>query len=168
MGRVMVIIISLAVLGSILNVGTIGELAIAMVGKGQDLWLITPKEAAMAPAKESGLEGEIPVAAESEMGPKIEVIKPTQGASAKPPVEIDIKFVAKSSPVDPASLTVSVVKLINIDITDRVRTYVTASGIHVPAAQLPSGKHTVRISIADQDGLRSVKDVTFEVLDSKS
>lgn len=167
MGRV-IVIISLAVLGGMLSIGAIGELGIAIAGKGQDMWLITPKEAAMAPAKERGLEGEIPVAAESEMGPKIEVIKPTQGASAKPPVEVEIKFVAKSSPVDPASLTVSVVKLINIDITDRVRTYVTASGIHVPAAQLPSGKHTVRISIADQDGLRSVKDLTFEVLESKS
>lgn len=162
------IIISLVLCGGLLSSGTIGGPGVVLAGKGQDLWLITPKEAAMAPAKERGLEGEIPVAAESDMGPKIEVIKPVQGASAKPPVEVEIKFVAKSSPVDPASLTVSVVKLINIDITDRVRTYVTASGIHVPAAQLPSGKHTVRISIADQDGLRSVKDVTFEVLDGKS
>lgn len=167
MGR-MIAIISLVVFAGMFSEGMIGGAGIVLAGKGQDLWLITPKEAAMAPAKESGLGGEIPVSAESELGPKIEVIKPTQGASAKPPVEVEIKFVSKGSPVDPMSLTVSVVKLINIDITDRVRTYVTASGIHVPAAQLPSGKHTVRISIADQDGLRSVKDVTFEVLEGKS
>ena len=127
-------------------------------------WLITPEEAAMAPAPEGGGKGEIAVGGEADLGPNIEVVKPTNGGSAPPPVEVDIKFAPKLSPVDPASLKVVVVKFINIDITDRVREYASASGIHVPSAQIPSGKHTVRVSIADKDGLRSYKDVTFEVL----
>jgi hypothetical protein len=145
-------------------------LAPAPVQAGQDIdwWLITPHEAAMAPAQEGFGSGEIQIGGESDLGPRIEVVKPTNGGSAPPPVEVDIKFVPKMSPVDPASLKVSVVKFINIDITDRVRAQASAEGIHVPGAQIPSGKHTVRISIADMDGLRSVKDVTFEVLDSKS
>lgn len=130
-------------------------------------WLITPQEAAMAPAPEGLSGGEIPVGGESDLGPKIEVVKPTDGGSAPSPVEVDVKFAPKLSPVDLASLKVSVVKFINIDITDRVRAHASANGIHVPGAQIPLGKHTVRISIADQDGLRSVKDVTFEVLDGK-
>lgn len=140
---------------------------IGVSGKGQavkDLWLITPQEAATAPVPDGFGSGETPVAGVADLGPTIDVVKPTDGGSAPPPVEVDIRFTPKSSPVDPATLKVSVVKLINIDITDRVRSYASATGIHVPAAQIPSGKHTVRVSIADKDGLRSYKDVTFEVL----
>lgn len=161
-------IISMAVIGTVVSAWFVLAPGSAHAVKDNDVWLITPQEAAMAPAREGVLGGEIPIAAESDLGPKIEVVKPNNGGSAPPPVEVDIKFTPKMSPVDPASLKVSVVKFVNIDITDRVRAYATASGIHVPGAQLPSGKHTVRVSIADQDGLRSVKDVTFEVLEGKS
>lgn len=130
----------------------------------EDAWLITPEEAAMAPAQEGVGKSEIAVGGEADMGPNIDVIKPSNGGISPPPVEIDIKFTPKSSPVDITSLKVMAVKFINIDITDRVRPYATSGGIHVPQAQLPSGKHTVRITIADKDGLRSYKDVTFEVL----
>jgi len=133
----------------------------------KDLWLITPQEAAMDPAPDLPGGGVTAIGAESDLGPKIDVVKPINGGSAPPPVEVEIKFAQKGSPVDPESLKVSVVKFIDIDITDRVRAHSSTSGIHVPGAQIPSGKHTVRISIADKDGLRSVKDVTFEVLDKK-
>ncbi|BFU89793.1 MAG: hypothetical protein NTAFB01_09800 [Nitrospira sp.] len=131
------------------------------------MWLITPDEAAMAPAKETSGRDLTQIGAESNLGPKIEVLKPPDGSSISSPVEVEVKFTRKMSPVDPTSLKVSVIKLIDIDITDRVRSYASADGIQVPKAQLPSSKHTVRISIADQDGLRSAKDVTFEILDSK-
>ena len=131
------------------------------------LWLITPEEAAMPPAKEKSKSGLTQLGAESTLGPKIEVRKPPDGSSMPSPVEVDIKFIPKLRPVDPASLKVILVKLINIDITDRLRTYASVDGIHVPSAPLPSGKHTVRISIADQDGLRSAKDVIFEIVDGE-
>jgi hypothetical protein len=139
-----------------------------LVQAGKEMWLITPQEAAMDPAQELPGGGFTSIGAESDLGPKIDVVKPINGGSAPPPVEVEIKFAPKGSPVDPESLKVSVVKFITIDITDRVRAHASATGIHVSGAQIPSGKHTVRVSIADKDGLRSVKDVTFEVLDGKS
>jgi len=132
-----------------------------------DMWLITPQEAAMDPAAEVQGGGLTAIGAESNLGPKIDVVKPVNGGRATPPVEVEIKFSQKGSPVDPESLKVSVVKFLDIDITDRVRAHASTSGIYVPGAQIPTGQHTVRISIADKDGLRSVKDVTFEVLDKK-
>ncbi|MEX5213246.1 MAG: hypothetical protein NW703_03685 [Nitrospiraceae bacterium] len=139
--------------------------AVASAHALRDDWLITPEEAAMAPAPEGPGGEDISVGAEAEnLGPQIDVVKPTNGGSVPPPVEVDVRFIPKTSPVDVASLKVSVVKFINIDITDRVRAHTTVEGIHVPGAQIPSGKHTVRISIADKDGLRSIMDVTFEVL----
>ncbi len=134
---------------------------------GKEMWLITPEDAAMAPAKKAPDRDLTQIGTESSLGPKIEVLKPSDGSITQSPVEVDVKFTPKVSPVDPSSLKVSVIKLIDIDITDRVRTYASAIGIHIPAAQLPSGKHTVRVSIADQDGLRSAKDIRFEVVDGK-
>lgn len=139
----------------------------AQAANDKGIWLITPEEAAMAPAKEIPGRDLTQMGAESSLGPDIEVRKPPNGSSTPSPVEVDVKFTPKMSPVDPTSLKVSVIKWIDIDITDRVRTYASAHGIHVPAAQLPSGKHTVRVSIADHDGLRSAKDVTFEIVGGK-
>ncbi len=138
-----------------------------LAGNDKGVWLITPEEAAMASVKEMPGRDLSQIGAESNLGPKIEVLKPLDGGIAPSPVEVNVKFTSKLSPVDPASLKVSVIKFIDIDITDRVLAYASASGIHVPAAQLPSGKHTVRISIVDHDGLRSAKDVTFEIMDGK-
>lgn len=130
------------------------------------VWLITPEEAAMAP-KKMPRDSQTPFEAEVSLGPIIEVLKPSHEGSVLPPVEVDIKFLPRLRPVDLASLKVTVVKLINIDITDRVLPYASSAGIHVPAAQLPSGRHIVRVSIADQDGLRSAKELTFVIIDTK-
>lgn len=158
-------LMSLVVVGVVMSAGYL--LLPGTVQAVKDSWLITPQEAAMDPAANLPGGGFTAIGAESDLGPKIEVLKPINGASAPPPVEVEIKFTQKGIPVDPESLKVSVVKFVNIDITDRVRAHASTTGIHVPGAQIPSGKHTVRISIADKDGMRSVKDVTFEVLDSK-
>lgn len=130
----------------------------------EDAWLITPEEAAMAPRVARPGEPLTEVGGEDLLlGPQIELLKPTNGGRAPTPVEILVKFVVQAGKVDLASLKVSLVKFISIDITDRVREHVTADGIHVKEAKIPSGKHTVRISLADIDGLLSVKTFTFEV-----
>ena len=139
----------------------------AQSASDKELWLITPEEAAMASAKKPPDRDLTQIGAESSLGPKIEVLKPPDGSVTPSPVEVDVKFRPTISPVDPASMKVTLIKFIDVDITDRVRGYASADGIYVPAAKLPSGKHTVRVSIADQDGLRSAKDVTFEVIDSR-
>ena len=127
---------------------------------GSEIWLITPEEAAMAPAAEKSL---IQSRGLSESGPAIEVVKPTDGGEAPSPLEILIRFAARTETVDLSSLKVSLLKFITIDITDRVRPYATASGIDVKEAKIPAGKHRVRISVADTKGDVSTRDVSFEV-----
>jgi hypothetical protein len=56
-----------------------------------------------------------------------------------------------------------VVKLVSIDITDRVRPYTSPQGIHIPDARLPSGTHIVRISVADTAGGVSRKQITVSI-----
>jgi len=145
-------------------VGSLQPVGSVYAGMDKVLWLITPQEASMAPAPQNKKTGEISIGGEIDLGPRIDILKPSNGGRAAPPIEIEIKFTQKTSPVDLTSLKVSVVKFIDIDITGRVLAYATTGGIHVPSAQLPTGKHTVRISIADQDGLRSIREVIFEVL----
>lgn len=133
-----------------------------------DTWLITPEEAALPPAspEERGLKGGTPFDIGREppdIGPIIEVVKPIEGTPQSPPIEIAVRFTPRQQPIDLASLKVTVVKFISIDITDRVRPYLSAQGIQIPDAKLPSGEHTVRISLSDVTGAASVKQATMKI-----
>ena len=128
-------------------------------------WLITPEEAAMAPAPSVPGGSPFDIGRDEVMsGPIIEVVKPVNGAHDPAPIEVYIKFSKQFAPVDVASLKVSVEKFISIDITDRIRDHVTSEGIHVKEAKIPPGEYTVLISVADTEGAWSRKTIMFEVL----
>ena len=97
-------------------------------------------------------------------GPVIEVLRPLLGVPVSIPLEISVKFVPRGGAlVDLTSLKVTLMKLFGIDITDRVRPYASPDGIKIPDAKLPSGEHTVRITVADASGGVSQKHVTLMV-----
>lgn len=127
-------------------------------------WLITPEEAAMAPSTEPP-RGIIGVGREDiSTGPVIDVVEPLNGGRGSMPIQVLIRFTPRSEPVDLASLKVTLVKFIQIDITDRIKPFVTQDGIDVKEAKIPPGKHRVRITVSDKAGGASVKEVSFEVL----
>lgn len=136
--------------------------------KSQETWLITPEEAAMAPAADAkGLQGGglTDIGREDiNTGPQIEILKPADGGRVPSPLEVAIRFVPRLGAVDLASLKVSIVKFITIDITDRIRPYATAEGIQLREANIPSGKHRVRIAVSDTAGGISIKELWLEVL----
>lgn len=131
-------------------------------------WLITPQEAAMNPAAETDpLQGgeHFNIGREAlNIGPIIEVEKPQKGVPQQSPVEIVVKFVPRSHPIDIKTLEVELVKFINIDITERVVEYTTEQGIQLEKADVPEGAHRVRIELADTTGALSVQEFLFEVL----
>ena len=130
----------------------------------EGVWLITPEEAAMAPAPTDKRGQPLDIGGEPpDTGPVIEVLKPVPGAPLAVPLEIAVKFVPRSAPVDLSSLQVTVVKFIGIDITDRIRPFATPTGIQIPDARLPAGEHTVRITVADASGGVSRKQLTLTV-----
>lgn len=134
---------------------------------GEIGWLITPDEAAMAPAPpHEGLgKGLMNVGREDlDIGPIIEVVKPSDGAQTASPLEVAIRFTPRLSPIDMDSLKIGIVKFVTIDITDRVKPYATPQGIQLKEAKIPSGKHRVRISLSDAAGSVSIKEVMLEVL----
>lgn len=161
-----VVALAFMVLGNLLFWIPIGRAATADAGGIQ--WLITPEEAAMAPAPESSLltQGGLTEAGREgvPVGPIIEVVQPTDGGKKAGPVEVLVRFTPRAEPVDVSSLKVSVLKFIPIDITDRIKPYCTQDGIAIKEAQIPAGKHVVRITVADAGGGITVKEIAFEVL----
>ena len=152
----------------LVGVVVLGLAALGPAALAQGVWLIAPEEAAMptAPLEQSRLQGGMPFDIGREVpdtGPMIELLKPNDGTSTPVPVEVSIRFEPRAAPADLSTLKVVVVKLISIDITERVRPYASPQGIQIPDARLPSGTHIVRISLADAGGGFSRKQVTFSI-----
>jgi hypothetical protein len=135
------------------------------VRANEGFWLITPEEAASPPAADQVVPRGLLEAGreEPDTGPLIDVLKPLVGKAQPVPLEIVVKFEPRNAPVDVSSLKVTLVKFVPIDITDRVRPYTSPEGIRIPDARLPSGEHTVRISLADNVGGVSRKQMTVTI-----
>lgn len=109
--------------------------------------LITEEEAKLPPPKGA-------IAADRRgitRGPKIDVI--TDSGQVHSPMHLQLKFEAfGGAKIDMDSLKVTYLKTPNVDLTDRVRSFVRATGIDMPDAQLPPGDHMIRVDIKDSDG----------------
>ena len=86
-------------------------------------------------------------------GPLIEIASPVNNATYEGPFPIKVEFLPgpKGHAVDIASLKLEYKKAWGIDITDRVRDFVTGTVIDVKESELPTGRHTVEIEIADTE-----------------
>ena len=80
------------------------------------------------------------------------------------PLEILIRFTPRQAPVDLSTLNVTLVKFFNIDLTDRVRPYMSPEGIHIQDAKLPSGEHTLHLTLADMDGGLTTEEISLRVM----
>ncbi len=87
----------------------------------------------------------------SEDGPEIRIASPTHNATYEGPFPIKVEFLPgpKGHPVDLESLRLEYKRAWGIDITDRVRDYIHGTAIDVAESELPRGRHTVEIQIAD-------------------
>lgn len=112
--------------------------------------LLTEREAALEDEPVSGFAPKFsPIAT----GPAIRVVQPDTSKEATPPLKLDVRFVPQEGrKVDLAGLKVECLKIVTIDLTDRVRPYAKASGIVMNEVDIPSGKHRIRVTIADDQG----------------
>jgi hypothetical protein len=98
-------------------------------------------------------------------GPQIIVLSPQEGHTVTAPFDLDVRFL--SSPdahIDPESLKVEVKKMLwGMDVTDLVKHFADASGIHMTHADFPKGHHTVTLQIGDERGRLTSKTVTMDV-----
>lgn len=124
--------------------------------------LVTPEEAGHPDAPALLLGGAERAVTD---GPGIEIVTPQKAAEYRRPIDIRVDFKPQGAPVDFETLKVTYVKLFNIDITDRVKPFASAAGIRLERADLPSGNHTVRVSIADTRERESSATFTVKIVD---
>jgi len=89
-------------------------------------------------------------------GPAIRVISPDAGLAAikaNEPFRLLVEFVARgSSRIDQASMRAAYLRANNIDLTGRLRTFTSTSGINLGESALPPGDHTLRLEVSDDQG----------------
>jgi hypothetical protein len=108
--------------------------------------LITAKEAALPPATKVVTRG-------ISRGPSIKFVTPTAGSTVSSPFDLRIIFEPRGdSKVDVNSVKVTYLKFPYVDLTPRLKTAITASGINFQNAEVPGGEHVVKISVQDTEG----------------
>jgi len=94
----------------------------------------------------------------------VQVSPAPNGTAMRAPFPFKIEFTPHhGSAVDVSTVKLTYMKIPPVDLTQRFRSYLSASGIFIPAAQLPPGVHTIRIEVADSDGYPNTALVTLKV-----
>jgi len=139
-------------------------------GPSHAVMLLTPQEAILGemPAGESSreplAEQRFIVPESAVTGPEIQILSPEPEKVYPSPLKVLVKFVPREgTQVDLSALKVECLKIIAINITDRIRAYITNQGIDVDKAELPSGAHKIRVTLRDTGGGVSSKVFTVKV-----
>jgi hypothetical protein len=120
--------------------------------------LITEHEAQL-PANDAQLRGGI------ERGPDIIPVYPgPKSGAVQSPFGFRVKFEAHGgTQINLDTLDVVYKKTPDIDLTARVKPFVHADGIDMPAAEVPPGSHRIWIFIKDSVGHESRAEIHFDV-----
>lgn len=78
------------------------------------------------------------------------VVLTSPEASVTSPFNLNIKFQAHGgSSIKPDSFHLIYLKKPNVDLTARVKPYVTANGVNMVGAEAPPGRHMIKVMISD-------------------
>jgi hypothetical protein len=83
--------------------------------------------------------------------------------STQSPVHLKIRFESRGAKIDVNSLNVTYRKLPAVDLTDRVKEFVSPNGIDMKDAEVPLGRHKIAVDIKDIDGLQGRVEFTLDV-----
>lgn len=97
-------------------------------------------------------------------GPAIDTLPtPDKGVDGKP-FRLSVRFLSSNGvPVDPATVRVFYRRQPPVDITDRVKPYITPAGIEAPSVVVPPGKHVLEIEATDKEGRIGRRQLTLTV-----
>lgn len=109
--------------------------------------LISAKEAALPPAS-----GALATRGISR-GPSVKLISPEADTPVASPVDFKVNFEARGEgKIDPSSVKVVYMKSPFVDLTPRLKSSISSSGIDFAKADVPPGTHTIRVTVKDIDG----------------
>jgi hypothetical protein len=125
------------------------------------LELITPEEAALPPGKVPSVE----VRGSPTRRPGIAVISPSGPGAVYSPLNFKLAFSAfGGATIDPNSVVVTYIKQPDIDITPRLKGFLTANGIDIVQAEVPPGQHQFWVELKDTNGNSNAREVEFLVI----
>lgn len=147
-----------AVVGLVISCGA--NVACAQTVRAGEVQLITAAEAQLPP-----LKGALPSASRGiTRGPRVELVDAPSDGTLHSPMHLQLKFQAfGGAQIDPNAVQITYLKSPEVDLTSRVKPFVQASGIDIPAAGLPTGDHVLRVDIKDTDGRTGTTSFTLKV-----
>ncbi|WP_293800673.1 hypothetical protein [uncultured Bosea sp.] len=97
-------------------------------------------------------------------GPGIDTLPtPDKGVDGKP-FRLSVRFLpANGVPIDPATVRVFYRRQPPIDITERIKPFITPAGIEAPSVVVPSGSHILEIEATDKEGRIGRRQLTLTV-----
>ena len=120
--------------------------------------LITLKEAAL-PAASGAL-----ATRGISRGPAVKLNSPEADTPISSPFDFKVLFEARGEgKIDPNSVKVVYMKSPFVDLTPRLKSAITPTGINFSKAEVPPGTHTIRITVKDMDGRETNQVVTIVV-----
>lgn len=120
--------------------------------------LITTKEAALPAAS-----GKLATRGISR-GPAVKLSSPEADVPVSSPFDFKVLFEARGEgKIDPNSVKVVYMKSPFVDLTPRLKSAITPTGINFSKAEVPPGTHTIRVTVKDLDGRETNQVMTIVV-----
>jgi hypothetical protein len=132
--------------------------ALQLPANAANLILITSDEAKLPPPKMA-----IALSARGvTRGPQIEVVQDAD--PAKSPTHFQLKFVAHGGArIDPSTVQMTYLRTPDVDLTSRIKPFVTYDGVDIPDAVVPPGTHMLRVDLKDSDGRTGTLNFTLNI-----
>jgi hypothetical protein len=120
--------------------------------------LITAKESALPAASGTFATRGI------SRGPAVKLNSPEADTLINSPFDFKVLFEARGEgKIDPNSVKVVYMKSPFVDLTPRLKSAITPTGINFSKAEAPPGTHTIRVTVKDMDGRETNQVITLVV-----
>lgn len=131
----------------------------AATGSASAVDLITDEEARLPATPKMATRGGIT------RGPSIKVVSPNPDGQVKAPFAMKVEFQPHGgSKIDANSVKVTYLKKPAVDLTPRLKSAISESGINLGDANVPAGAHDIKIDVTDAEGRTKSETVSFTVV----
>lgn len=131
--------------------------ALHVQAQGNGVWVITSQEAALPLSATSKAGRSI------SRGPAIRQVSPSGTVPANAPFNLKVEFVGRGGEkIAPATAQVMLLRGSNVDITQRIKAYITPNGIEIPNAMVAPGTHVLQVAVSDTNGKQSTANIEIE------
>ncbi len=98
-------------------------------------------------------------------GPSIKVVSPSPDGQIKAPFAMKVDFQPHGgSKIDASSVKVTYLRKPAVDLTQRLKSAISESGISLTDAHVPAGSHDLKIDVTDAEGRTKSETVSFTVI----